>query len=86
MLARDTSPDAERLQVALWRRMSPLDKCRLVAEMTRSVESLSLTGIQRRHPDASERECLLRLAVLKLGPALTRVVYPEAASRPDPLA
>jgi hypothetical protein len=78
VLASDTSLDAERVQVELWRRMSPLQKARAVNELSRTVEQLSLAGIRLRHPAASERECLLRLAILKLGRELACRVYPEA--------
>lgn len=78
-LARDTSPEAERLQVELWRKMSPLEKARAVSAITRAAQQLSLAGIRQRHPGASDRECMLRLAMLKLGPELTRRIYPEAA-------
>lgn len=77
VLAADTSREAERVQVELWRRMSPLEKARIVSEISRTAQELSLLGIRRRHPHASERECLLRLAVMKLGRDLARAVYPE---------
>ena len=79
VLAADTSPAAERLQVELWRRMSSVDKARLVDDLTRTADELALAGIRMRHPRASERECRLRLAVLKLGPDLAVRAYPEAA-------
>ena len=83
-LSMDTSPDVQRLQAGLWRRMSPLEKARAVSEITRTVQELSLAGIRQRHPGASERECMLRLAMLKLGPALACQVYPEASDLLDP--
>ncbi|MGQ0721072.1 MAG: hypothetical protein ACT4PE_05790 [Candidatus Eiseniibacteriota bacterium] len=76
----DTSPEATRLQIELWRRMTPLQKARLVGGLSRTVQELALAGIRRRHPAASERECALRLAHLKLGPVLYRCAYPR-----DPL-
>ena len=79
-LAIDTSPANQRMQIELWRRMSPLEKVRAAAEISRSVQEFSLAGIRLRHPDASERECMLRLAVLKLGRRLACQVYPEAAA------
>ena len=78
-LASDTSSENQRIQVELWRRMSPLERLRAVTEISRSVQELSLAGIRLRHPDASDRECMLRLAVLKLGRRLACQVYPEAA-------
>jgi hypothetical protein len=79
LLAADTSLEVERIQVELWRRMSPLQKLAAVTEISRAAEMLSLAGIRLRHPGASDRECLLRLAVLKLGPSLACQVYPDAA-------
>ena len=73
------SNDAERLQVELWRRMSPLDKARAVSQISRTVLALSLSGIRKRHPEASDSECMLRRAVLTLGRELACQVYPEAA-------
>jgi hypothetical protein len=78
LLAPDTSLEAEREQVELWRRMSPLEKVRAVTEISRAVQQLSLAGIRLRHPEASDQECMLRLAVLKLGRQLACHVYPEA--------
>ena len=77
LLTSDTSLEAEREQVELWRRMSPLEKVRAVTEIGRAVQQLSLAGIRLRHPDASDQECMLRLAVLTLGRQLASRVYPE---------
>jgi len=79
ILARDTSVDAERLQIEAWRRMSPLEKAEIVSQATSDTLTLALSGIRQRHPDASERECFIRLAALRLGPTLVREVYPDAS-------
>ena len=78
VLASDTSLEAERVQVELWRKMSPPEKLHAMSELSRTVEQLALAGIRMRHPEASERECFLRLAILKLGRELACRVYPEA--------
>ena len=83
MLSRDSSPEMERLQIDLWRRMSPLEKARAVDGLSLATQALALAGIRQRHPHASERECLLRLAMLKLGPRLAVRVYPEVADLLD---
>ncbi len=62
----------------LWRRMSPLEKARTVTEISVAVQQLSLAGIRLRHPEASDEECLLRLAIIKLGRRVACQVYPEA--------
>ena len=79
VLAADSSPAAERVQVDLWRRMTVPDKVRTVTSLTRTAQELALAGIRMRYPGASEGECLLRLAVLKLGPRLAVRAYPDAA-------
>ena len=79
-LASDTSIEAQRVQVELWRRMSPLEKARTVSAITLAAQQFSLAGIRLRHPRASNRECMLRLAILKLGRELTYRVYPDAAT------
>ena len=83
VLATDTTAEIEQRQVDSWRRLSVPDRMRLVSDTTRAVMNLSLAGIRRRHPDASERECFLRLAAILLGVDTARRVYPEAAELPD---
>lgn len=83
MLSSDTTADIEQRQVDAWRRLSSVERLRLVSNTTRAVMELSLAGIRRRHPDASERECFLRLAVILLGIDTARQVYPDAAHLTD---
>lgn len=80
VLSADSSVAVERLQIDAWRRMSPLHKARTVDGLTRTAQALALAGIRHRHPGASERECFLRLAVLKLGGEATMRLYPDAAT------
>ena len=79
LLARDTTLEAERMQVDAWRTMSPADKAALVGHATRATLDLAMAGIRHRHPAASPRECFLRLATLTLGRTLACSVYPDAA-------
>jgi hypothetical protein len=83
VLSDDTTADSERRQVDAWRRLSSIERLRLVSETTRAVLELSMTGIRRRHPQASERECFLRLAAILLGVGTTRQLYPDAAHLTD---
>lgn len=78
-LSRDTTRQAEDMQVELWRGMSPLSKVQAVSALTRSVLQLSLAGIRQRFPGATDSECKLRLARLTLGPRLAERVYPESS-------
>jgi hypothetical protein len=83
VLAADTTAAIEQRQVDAWRRLSPLERLRLVSDTTRAVTNLSLAGIRRRHPQASERECFLRLAAILLGADTARRVYPDAVELSD---
>jgi hypothetical protein len=77
-LAHDTSLDAEELQINRWREMSSVEKAKLVTAVATSARQLSLAGIKSRHPAATERERLLRYAVISLGHSLACRAYPEA--------
>lgn len=83
VLAADTAADIEQRQVDVWRRLSPLERLRLVSDATRAVMNLSLAGIRQRYPHALERECFLRLAAILLGVDTARRVYPDAARLTD---
>ena len=80
LLALDTSVEAQQIQVALWRRMSALEKSQAVGNTSRRVQELSLAGIRQRYPSASEHECRLRYALLTLGRSLALRAYPEVES------
>ena len=82
ILSRDTSRQAEDMQIELWRGMSSISKIQAVSALTRSVLRLSLAGIRQRHPEATDLECKVRLARLILGPELAERVYPESAKLP----
>ena len=79
VLSADTSRDIERLQIEAWRRMSPLDRLLTADALSRQARALALAGVRHRHPQASERECFLRLAAIKLGRERTVELYPDAA-------
>ena len=64
--SRDTSPQAERFLIEQLRKLPAHVKARQAAELTRTCRELALSGIRRRYPSASDRECELRLAALWL--------------------
>lgn len=80
LLSADTPFDVEQRQIEAWRRLSSEERLRLVSHTTRAVLDLSLAGVRRRYPDASERECFLRAAAIRLGVETTRRIYPDAAA------
>ena len=82
VLSRDTNAPSERLQVALWQRMSDTDKLRSASGATRAALALFLTGIHARWPDASRPERFRAMAEAKLGAELLERAY-GAAVPPD---
>lgn len=76
----DTSSRVERLRIESWRRMSPLEKLLLVGALNSATRMLCRAGIRMRHPDATDHEVRLRMALITLGRDLAVKAYPEAAS------
>ncbi len=62
--SEDTSPEVERVQIELIRKMSPEKKFNLVRSMTRTMIQASRANIQILHPDADENQ--LRLLFIEL--------------------
>lgn len=74
----DTTPAADAVQLALFRKMSPSDRVRIAHQMSLDARAITLASIQRRHPeydDASARWALFRLLV---GDELFQKAWPKA--------
>jgi len=78
-LSSDTTLDAEQRQVARWQAMSSVEIAQLVESASQAARELALAGLRARHPEASARELVARLARITLGPELATRVYPELA-------
>jgi len=74
-LASDTNPEAERIQIQIWRGMPAWRKLELVTQMNATVRGLALAGLQQRYPQASTAELARRLAGLWLGNELATRAY-----------
>lgn len=74
----DTAPDAEPVLMDLYRRMTPGDKLRRVADLNGMASAFAAAGLRARHPGAEERELFLRLAALRLGAAVVARAYGRA--------
>jgi hypothetical protein len=77
----DTSPDAERVLTDLYRRMTPAEKLRRVAELNEATAAFARAGLRTRDPRADERTIFLGLASLRLGSPMVELVYGRT---PDP--
>jgi hypothetical protein len=78
MTAADTPPEILRLQVEIFRRMTPEERLRRGLELTQACRSLMREGVRRRHPEYDEK--LLREAVIRLTlpEDLFLAAYPQA--------
>ncbi|HVR08439.1 MAG TPA: hypothetical protein VMW75_10355 [Thermoanaerobaculia bacterium] len=74
-LAADTDPAAERVQLAIYRDMTPAQKLQLVLEAIHLSRDLALTGLRARHPTAKPDDLRRRLYSLELGEELATKVY-----------
>jgi hypothetical protein len=71
----DTGPEALKLLIEGYRKMTPSQKLGLVASLIRTVRRLALIDVRRRYPDADERELQLRAASRWLDPELMSRAY-----------
>jgi hypothetical protein len=76
---RDTSDEVAAVQVRRWQQMTPSEKAGLVAGLSVATHRLAEAGVAARYPLASPRERFLRVALLRLGPDLAVLAYPDAA-------
>ena len=79
----DTSLEAERVLIELWRRASPARKFALALDTGRAMQEFMLTGLRERHPHDSPARLRRRFADLWLGPELARRAYGELPDDPQ---
>jgi hypothetical protein len=73
--ASDTSARADEVQFGLLRAMSPQRKGEILTALTLAVQDLALAGLRAQHPDATDDELRLRLAVRRLGAETVRRIW-----------
>jgi hypothetical protein len=74
----DTTPSADAVQLALYRKMSASDRIRIGHQMSLDARAITLAAIRRRHPEydvVSARWALFRLLV---GDELFQKAWPNA--------
>jgi hypothetical protein len=81
-LSRDTTPEAEEIQIGIYRRMPAWRKLRLVDDANRTAAALAMAGLRSRHAGESEARLRRRLLGLTLGEDLATRVYGPLQSIP----
>jgi hypothetical protein len=79
----DTTAAAQAVQDALQRRLSPAEKLAQAARLSRMIDQLSVEGLRRRHPAATDETIRDLRAELRLGRELAARV---SAARPNAAA
>ena len=74
-LAEDTSPEAERVLIELWRQATPARKFEMISSASRASRELALCGLKMRFPNDSPAQLRRRLAGLWLGEELAEKAY-----------
>ena len=74
---RDTNPERTRDYYARLAKLTTEQRGRMVASLTSAVRKLAVAGIRERHPDASEQEVRVRLAVRLYGRAVGERLFGE---------
>ena len=81
-IPRDTTLEAARMQLEIFRRMTPEQRSRLAFELTDSVRRLAAEGVRARHPEDTDDQVRLAEIRLWLGDKLFREVYPGVDVQP----
>lgn len=71
----DTSAEAERISVEIYRNMPSWKKVQLVEDANRTARQLALAGLRSRHPAESPSRLIRRLYGLTLGEELASRIY-----------
>lgn len=74
----DTSAEAERVQIEIFRKMTPEQRLQLAAQLTRIHRKRLTISVRRRHPEYDEDQ--VRLAVIRstIPEELFFAAYPHA--------
>lgn len=77
----DSSAWARTRQLQLFRAMSPQERLELALSMSESTRELSLTGLQKLHPEEGDLQLRVRLAALLYGDAARARIAAALARR-----
>jgi hypothetical protein len=75
MRPADTSPEAWRVLLEIYRRMTPDEKLQRTLDMSAFLRSMCEAGVRAEYPQAQDRELFLRVTQRTLGKELFAKVY-----------
>ena len=74
----DTTPSADAVQLALYRKMSASDRSRIGHQMSLDARAIALAAIRRRHPEYDHTLARWALFRLLIGDELFQKAWPKA--------
>ena len=83
MRAADNLPDADAIQLAVLRAMTPSQRLEIALEMSDAARQTSFDGIRARHPEYDHATTVRALVRLLHGDELCQRVWPSLAL-PEP--
>lgn len=72
----DTTPDAARVQLEVYRRMTGAQRVELGVKLSMAMRRMVLEGIRARHPEYTDEQARLVLFRVLLGDELFRKAWP----------
>jgi len=74
----DTSPEVERIQNEIFRKMTPARRLQLAIELTQTSRKLLAAGVRQRHPEYNDEQVRLAAIRLTIPEKLFIAAYPHA--------
>jgi hypothetical protein len=75
--ATDTTPEADAVQFAIYRRMSDARRLELSLQMSDEARLITAAGIRAHHPEYTDAHVEDALRLMLLGPHLFHIAWPE---------
>ena len=74
----DTSPEVERMQIEIYRKMGPARRLQVAMELTELSRKFMSAGVRRRHPEYDGEQVRLAVIRLTIPEKLFLAAYPHA--------
>jgi len=75
--AADTTPEADAVQFAVYRRMSDARRLELSLQMSDDARLITAAGIRAHHPEYTDANVEDALRLMMLGPHLFHMAWPD---------
>ncbi len=72
----DTTPEAARVQLEIFRRMPPSQRLEQALALSETVRRVAASGVRHRHPEYTEEQVRLAVIRLTLGDELFGKAFP----------